>query len=503
MAGWQTSFHTIYANRALKFSIDFVFCFLVGTDNRRDELINIAVAGDKRSGKSSLINAVRNLKPGDPHATAVGLGSTSETARYCFGDNVFLWEIRTMDHTTVDFGRFDGVVICCNTKSIMTDCDMGLVEACARDNIPCVIAGSMIDDAIAADIYDLYINYIVRQRELIRKSIVEQLRIKRIGFEVYLISSVEPLKWDMEKVVSFIKGLGKRPAARQNVTKNNKSGLASKQKIMPARQVHSEEHTHDKMQGSTALEQGSVCISDPKLRGSCKSDEHLESAYKLPLHRLRDKVRSQVAHDAIMLTTRQYSGIKPGPTVKLKHPDPLHSAEFTNDNIQDSSQLEQGSACISDQKLRGSCISDEHSPSHTRDNIMHYNTKVSEYVELETDKKRDLKKQRDTLRSQVPGNAMMLATRTKDRNVWDVIHSYKYIFDQPDINLDFITNRLTSITQRDGMVKTTGNRVAYMNPISNKRHPTPYNEKETAEMYADLLRQAIKTCYEAAVNGLQ
>ena len=75
-----------------------------------------------------------------------------------------------MDHTSVDFGQYDGVVICCNTKSIMTDYDIGLVEACARANIPCVIAGSMVDDAIAADEYDYDTNHDeVRQYELIRK----------------------------------------------------------------------------------------------------------------------------------------------------------------------------------------------------------------------------------------------------------------------------------------------------------------------------------------------
>ena len=105
---------------------------------------------------------------------------------------------------------------------------------------------------------------------------VEPLRRKRIGFEVYLISSVKPWKWDMGNVVSFIKGLGKRPGLRQNVTKTSydKPQPAVKQKIIPARQVHYQEYADDKMQDSRQLEQGFACEGDNNWRGSCGAGEY-------------------------------------------------------------------------------------------------------------------------------------------------------------------------------------------------------------------------------------
>ena len=170
----------------------------------------------EKSGKSSLINAVRDLRSRDPQAARVGYDAgLDRPMKYAFSENVLLWELPAVVRVTseylqsVEFGQFDGVIICCNT--ILLDYELCLGLFCHSLRVPCVVVRGMIDSDIEAGIYDHKESYDERNELLKIKTEIEgQLRGRDLHISLYLVCAKQGNKWDMGNVRHFIRGVNKR-----------------------------------------------------------------------------------------------------------------------------------------------------------------------------------------------------------------------------------------------------------------------------------------------------
>ncbi|PCH37657.1 hypothetical protein WOLCODRAFT_160936 [Wolfiporia cocos MD-104 SS10] len=119
----------------------------------QDGLFHFAVAGTSGSGKSSLINALRGLRPKGPNAAGVGvIETTLQAARYPDSDpaNPFVWydipgsgtlKIRDWQYFNEQgLYIFDCIIVLFDNR--FTETDIAILRNCALFNIPAYIVRS-------------------------------------------------------------------------------------------------------------------------------------------------------------------------------------------------------------------------------------------------------------------------------------------------------------------------------------------------------------------------
>ena len=133
--------------------------------------IHFALAGSAGSGKSSLINAIRGLRPGAEGAAPVGTSETTETVqRYEHPDpdkNPFVWYdipgVGTLSQPELEYFRqqglyvFDAIIVMFDSRFTATD--VAVLRCCQEMRIPAYIVRSkalqhvrnLLDDAGAED----------------------------------------------------------------------------------------------------------------------------------------------------------------------------------------------------------------------------------------------------------------------------------------------------------------------------------------------------------------
>ena len=184
-----------------------LFCFFQHSTGGASELpsqhtdkINIAVVGLRKSGKSSLINAVRDLTSRDPLAARTEI---ERPTKYTFSETALIWEFPAVAEVTsaylesVEFGQFDGVIVCCNT--VLLAFELSLADVCYERGVPVAVVRT---NTMATE----------PRVNVLRQVIEGQLRRRYhlVPFSVFLIGSGQDDTWDMEQVKGFIKEVRKR-----------------------------------------------------------------------------------------------------------------------------------------------------------------------------------------------------------------------------------------------------------------------------------------------------
>ena len=190
------------------------------------------------SGKSSLINALRGLKPRDALGVRVGRGYTlSIPSKHVVSgdDGRFLWELPAVRSVTpeyvdrVQLGQYDAVFLCCT--SILTDYDLDLARVCRDKGIPCTVVRTSIDLALEADIDDYGDQHNASNLlGLVKTEHRSQLKANNLTHEIYIISNKHPSKWDFQSVLGLFRAFSIRPikeAIRTAPIKKPKPEIAS------------------------------------------------------------------------------------------------------------------------------------------------------------------------------------------------------------------------------------------------------------------------------------
>lgn len=183
--------------------------------------INVAVAGSSGSGKSSLINALRGLKPNSPGAAKVGIKeTTTEVQKYKFPENdkVVLWDLPgigtrqfTRESYLNDFplSKFDIVVVV--TANRFLENDMWIATQALAIGRSVIFVRTKIDfDLMNASRDDPENFDEVRCIETIKREIDETLSksgIARMSEGVYFVSSPDRDKYEFTELSEKLQSL--------------------------------------------------------------------------------------------------------------------------------------------------------------------------------------------------------------------------------------------------------------------------------------------------------
>ncbi|XP_060596498.1 T-cell-specific guanine nucleotide triphosphate-binding protein 2-like [Ruditapes philippinarum] len=175
-----------------------------------DMELNVAVTGNSGGGKSSLINALRKLKPSDDGAAPVGVcDSTTKGIKYIYPENsrVALWELPGMEtqsltkekyYNDMNFPRFDVVIIVTAGRFQENDIWLGKELRTIRKNIIFVRTKIDIDIANIKRAYPDIFNE-TECLDKIRNNLSENIRLGGIPdfvSNVFLVSSPEREVYD-------------------------------------------------------------------------------------------------------------------------------------------------------------------------------------------------------------------------------------------------------------------------------------------------------------------
>ena len=117
--------------------------------------VNIAITGSSGTGKSSLINCLRSLKPKDEGAAKVGVKETTKEPHpypYAQNKNIAIWDLpgvgtpkfkRENYIDKVGLSNFDALIICTCTR--FTEDDNWLVGKAKDNKVKCYIVRTKID----------------------------------------------------------------------------------------------------------------------------------------------------------------------------------------------------------------------------------------------------------------------------------------------------------------------------------------------------------------------
>ncbi|XP_060589996.1 interferon-gamma-inducible GTPase 10-like isoform X2 [Ruditapes philippinarum] len=186
-----------------------------------DMELNVAVTGNSGVGKSSLINALRKLKPSDDGAAAVGVfESTTKGIKYIYPENprVALWELPGMETQSLtkekyfndmNFPRFDVVIIVTAGRFQENDIWLGKELRTIRKNIIFVRTKIDIDIANIKRAYPDIFNE-TECLDKIRNNLSENIRLGGIPdfvSNVFLVSSPEREVYDFSNFDQELKYL--------------------------------------------------------------------------------------------------------------------------------------------------------------------------------------------------------------------------------------------------------------------------------------------------------
>ena len=179
----------------------------------KDTPVNIAVTGQSGSGKSSFINAVRNIDDDEhPDFAAVGITETTfEPKPYAFPNNknIMLWDLpgagtesfKADDYSNqMDFGKYDSFVIL--SESRFTEIDKLIADEISKIRKKFYFVRTKMDD-------------VMRNERRVRKKKFDATQIKmeikkdckgKLGGkgEVYLIDSFEVQEFDFQLLLKTL-----------------------------------------------------------------------------------------------------------------------------------------------------------------------------------------------------------------------------------------------------------------------------------------------------------
>ncbi|XP_045164571.1 T-cell-specific guanine nucleotide triphosphate-binding protein 2-like [Mercenaria mercenaria] len=187
----------------------------------KSKKINVAVTGNSGSGKSSLINAIRGLKPKCCGAAPVGIReTTTEIQKYEFpeSDKVVLWDLPGMgtekfkqETYTDDMGfyKFDIVVVV--TANRFLENDIWLAEQALGHGKNVMFVRTKLDSDLANAKRDDPDNFDeIKCIETIRRDIEDHISnrgVADLSEGIYMISSPDRGKYDFPVLVKKLKGL--------------------------------------------------------------------------------------------------------------------------------------------------------------------------------------------------------------------------------------------------------------------------------------------------------
>ncbi|XP_060589992.1 interferon-inducible GTPase 1-like [Ruditapes philippinarum] len=176
--------------------------------------LNVGITGNAGVGKSSLINALRKLKPSDEGAAAVDVvETTTKASRYSHPDNkhIVFWDLpgvgtqkykRETYLKEMDFARFEVVIIVCASRFMESDMWLGKKLRELKKNI------LFVRTKIDFDIYNAQRDHPETFDETkcltkIRNNVLENIHdggLPDIVSGVYLVSSSERTKYDFHEL---------------------------------------------------------------------------------------------------------------------------------------------------------------------------------------------------------------------------------------------------------------------------------------------------------------
>ncbi|XP_045166299.2 interferon-inducible GTPase 5-like isoform X2 [Mercenaria mercenaria] len=219
--------------------------------------LNVAVTGNSGVGKSSLINALRKVKPSDENAAKVGVvETTTEGQKYTYPENqnVALWDLpgtgtqkftRQKYLEKMNFSRFDVVIIVLAGRFLQDDIWLGKELFDLRKNILFVRTKIDIDMMNAKRDHPDDFNEADCVAK-IRNNLTDNIRIGGIPDSVsgiYLVSSPEKNSYDFaeldKKLKSLLSSNGKaiRALLQKPVEKTIRADQMSNKNEFKARKV--------------------------------------------------------------------------------------------------------------------------------------------------------------------------------------------------------------------------------------------------------------------------
>lgn len=187
----------------------------------QNECINVAVTGNSGSGKSSLINALRNIKPNYPGAANVGIKeTTTHIQKYEFPetDKVKLWDLpgvgtqkfsRKTYLEDTELSKFDIVVVV--TANRFLENDIWIARQASRLGKFVIFVRTKIDfDLMNAKRDDPENFDEMKCLETIRRDIHENLTksgLAELNDNIFLVSSPDRQKYDFTSLSESLKRL--------------------------------------------------------------------------------------------------------------------------------------------------------------------------------------------------------------------------------------------------------------------------------------------------------
>lgn len=186
--------------------------------------LNVAVVGGSGAGKSSLINALRNLKAFDVLAAPVGLTETTlevKSYRYAHNDKVTLWDvpgIGTLKFTqkeylkAIQFEKYDVLILVFSVR--VHENDMWLANVAKSQRKRALFVRTKIDLDMMNAKRDHPNFDEAKQLEKVKSDIEKNLSDAKLkpSKDVFLVASAEPDKYDFSKLSAKLKDLLNRKA---------------------------------------------------------------------------------------------------------------------------------------------------------------------------------------------------------------------------------------------------------------------------------------------------
>lgn len=175
--------------------------------------LNLAITGRSGTGKSSFINAVRQVGPNHPSAAQVGVTQTTkkiEPYPHPESANLLLWDKPGVGTPTfprdtylenIKFERFDFYVILSSDRFM--EIDLWLASEIKKAGKKYFFVRTKIDESVNNEKHDHPGTF--KEEDVlcrIRQDCVESLRQENMeGMPIFLLSSREPTKWDFRKTM--------------------------------------------------------------------------------------------------------------------------------------------------------------------------------------------------------------------------------------------------------------------------------------------------------------